>query len=93
VADRHITLNFDFSEGRAYGNGGCNSYGAGFDITGARISFGLAESTLMACFPDEVMNQETAYHRMMAKAERFEVVDGQLSIFTTDGQVLVFFPQ
>ncbi|MGD8458339.1 MAG: META domain-containing protein [Anaerolineales bacterium] len=90
VGDGRVTLAFDFGEGRVFGNGGCNSYSAEFDINGDKIAIGLAMSTLMACFPEEVMEQETAYHQMLAKAERFEVGGGVLKIYTSDGQVLVF---
>jgi heat shock protein HslJ len=90
VGDGRVTLAFDFGEGRIHGNGGCNSYSADFEINGNEISIGPAMSTLMACFPEEVMDQETAYHQALAKAERFEVGGGALSIFTSDGQVLVF---
>jgi heat shock protein HslJ len=87
-----VTLAFDFGEGRVQGNGGCNSYSAEFEVNGSKITIGPAMSTLMACFPQEVMDQETAYHQTLAKAERFEVGGGRLSIFTSDGQVLVFVP-
>jgi heat shock protein HslJ len=90
VGDGRVTLAFDFGEGVVHGNGGCNSYSADFDISGNEISIGLAMSTLMACFPEEIMNQETAFHQTLAKAERFEVEGGELSIYTSDGQVLVF---
>ena len=90
VGDGRVTLAFDFGEGRVYGNGGCNSYSAEFDINGSKISIGRAMSTLMACFPEEVKEQETAYHQTLAKAERYEVGGGVLRIYTSDGQVLVF---
>jgi heat shock protein HslJ len=90
VESRQVTLIFDFSEGRVNGNGGCNSYSADFEINGKDISIGLAMSTLMACYPEEVMNQETAYHQLLAKAKEYEVGVGRLSIYTSDNQVLVF---
>jgi heat shock protein HslJ len=92
VGDGRVTLAFDFGEGAIHGNGGCNSYSADFDISGNKISIDSAMSTLMACFPEEIMDQETAFHQTLAKAERFEVGGGDLSIFTSDGQVLVFAP-
>jgi heat shock protein HslJ len=47
-------------------------------------------STLMACFPQEVMDQETAYHQLLSKAKLYEVGVGRLSIYTSDGHALVF---
>jgi putative lipoprotein len=90
VAGRHVTLQFDFDEGRVHGNGGCNSYSADFEIDGSDISIGLAMSTLMACFPDEIMNQETVYHQALSLVERYELEGGKLTIYTSDNQVLIF---
>ena len=90
VAGRQVTLQFDFEEGRVHGNGGCNAYSADFEIDGSDVSIGLAMSTLMACFPEELMNQETAFHQTLALAERFEIEGGKLTITTSDNRVMVF---
>ncbi len=90
VPDRQVTLQFDFEEGRVHGSGGCNSYSADFEINGSDISIGLAMSTLMACFPEEVMDQEAAFHQMLALTERYEIEAGRLTITTSDNQVLIF---
>jgi heat shock protein HslJ len=90
VEGRQVTLQFDFAEGRVHGTGGCNSYSADFEIDGSNLSIGLAMSTLMACFPEEVMNQETAFHQTLALAERYEIEGGRLTIYTVDNQALVF---
>ena len=63
---------------------------ADFKINGSDVSIGLAMSTLMACFPDEIMNQETAFHQALALAERYELEGEKLSIYTSDNQVMVF---
>ena len=90
VMDSRVTLEFNFEEDKVSGSGGCNHYSAEFEVGGDSLSISPAMSTLMACFPEEVMNQETAYHQALAQAERFEVVDGKLLIHTADNQVLVF---
>ena len=82
VGDGRVTLAFDFGEGRVHGNGGCNSYSADFEINGNKISIGPAMSTLMACFPEEVMDQIqraiTAYrmkkYSQFAQQERVEKI-------------------
>ena len=90
VKDRKVTLEFDFKENIISGSGGCNHYSAEFEVSGDSLTISPAMSTLMACFPEEVMNQETAYHQALAQAERFEVMDGKLLIYTAGNQVLVF---
>lgn len=93
VEGSSVTLQFDFSEGRVYGNGGCNSYSASFDVNGSDLTISPAMSTLMACFPEALMNQETAYHQKLSRAEWYEVGGGKLSIYTSDDQILVFSSQ
>lgn len=92
VGDRRVTLEFNFDEGLVQGTGGCNSYSADFKISGSKLSIGPAMSTLMACFPQEVMDQETAFHQLLSKAERYEVGVGRLTFYTLDNQSLVFSP-
>ena len=46
--------------GRVSGKAGCNSYGAGYTLSGEGVSFGDAFSTEMACEPD-LMEQEQAF--------------------------------
>ena len=46
--------------GRVSGKSGCNSYGAGYTLSGEGVSFGDAVSTEMACEPD-LMEQEQAF--------------------------------
>jgi heat shock protein HslJ len=89
VKDSRITLEFDFNEKMVSGNGGCNHYSAEFEVSGDSLTIGLAMSTLMACFPEEVMNQETAFHQALAQADHFEVMDGKLMVYTADSQVLM----
>lgn len=88
VDDRGVTLQFDFDEKTVRGNGGCNSYSASFEIHGSDLSISPAMSTLMACFPEEIMNQETAFHQVLAKVDSYEVKEGRLFLYTSDNQVL-----
>ena len=90
VMDSRVTLEFYFEENTVSGSGGCNNSSAEFEVRGDSLTIGVAMSTLMACFPEEVMNQETAYHQALSQAERFEVMDGKLLVYTEDNQILVF---
>ena len=90
VDDRAVTLQFDFDEKMAKGNGGCNSYSASFEIDGSDLSISPAMATLMACVPEEIMDQETAFHQLLAKVNSYEVKEGTLYLYTSENQVLEF---
>ncbi len=93
VDGRAVTLEFDFDEETLRGNGGCNSYTASFKSVRKELSISPATSTLMGCFPEEIMNQETAFHQVLAKVNRYEVKEGILFLYTSDNQVLEFSSQ
>jgi heat shock protein HslJ len=84
-----VTIQFE-GGGKANGTGSCNSffadYGAGMD---GSLKFGPVGSTKMAC--DSGMDQENAYFTALEKVERFEIVDGNLRLFSTDGKTEVVF--
>ena len=90
LADRQVTLKFDFEQDTASGNGGCNSYSGSFSLTGDKLSFGPMMSTLMACFPEEVMQQETTFNRLLSQVERYQLNQDTLVLYTADGQELTF---
>jgi len=86
------TITISFEEGRASGSSGCNSFGGEYQVKGKEIEFGMMMSTLMACVDPEMMEQETAFLQFLGDAQRFEIVDGQLQIFRSDGEALTFIP-
>ena len=47
-------------------------------------------STLMACVDQSLMEQESAYMKFLGDAQSFEIVDGQLHIYRSDGDALTF---
>jgi heat shock protein HslJ len=91
VAGSTVTLNFD-EENSAGGSGGCNSYGTSYTIEGNSISFSMIASTMMACLEEAVTEQEVAYLAALQGATRFEIVDNQLVITSSEGEMLVYEP-
>lgn len=80
-----------FEDGQVSGNAGCNHYGGSYQIEGDVISFDALFSTEMACMdPDGVMAQERTYLELLRSAQRFELVDGALTIFGGSQQTLTF---
>ena len=80
-----------FGGGQAFGNAGCNYWGAAYTVEGGNLSFDEIETTVMLCeIPSGVMEQEDAFVQMLNEAERFDLLDNRLTIFTSSGETLVF---
>lgn len=73
-------INFDASERRFGGNGGCNSFGGKFELPGhGRIKFGQAVSTMRACLGPGT-DAEPILLDVLRKADNFTVNNGVLSL-------------
>lgn len=82
-----------FKNGEISGSASCNHYGGSYEVDGNKISFGAMFMTEMYCVdPEGVMDQESLYLEMLGNAERFELSESQLVIFTADGESLTFVP-
>ena len=78
--------------GAATGSGGCNSYHATYETTGGDgLTFGPIGSTMMACSPRAVADQEQAYFATLGKVGTFAIEGDQLSLFDAGGQLLLGF--
>jgi heat shock protein HslJ len=74
------TLIFE-AEDRVTGNGGCNGFFGSWGTDGDGIAFGHMGATRMMC-PEPQMGQEDAFMEALTMAERFEMVDGKLLIYS-----------
>ena len=92
LPDNRVTLEFDFGAKTASGNAGCNHYSASFSLNGSSLSFDNLMSTLMACFPEEVMQQETIVTGLLVRVTSYQIVEGALVLSTEDGMILRFQP-
>ena len=90
VAGTTVTLVFE--SGQASGNSGCNSFGGEYNVSGDKLEFKQMMSTLMACADPAAVEQESIFMQFLGDAQRFEVADGQLQIFRSDGDALIFVP-
>jgi len=89
IEDHQPTLEFEASE--VSGNTGCNHYGGSYRIEDESIQFEGLFSTEMACLdPEGLMAQEQDYLGFLRMVDRFELVNGVLTLFTDAGQSLVF---
>lgn len=90
IEDTEVTLQFD-EENRAGGSGGCNTFGAEYEVANDRLSFGEIESTLIGCIAEGVMEQEAEYYDALWTAEEFELTEDELRIWYGDGHGVLNF--
>ena len=80
-----------FDAGKISGSGGVNSYSGSYTTTDPDgISFSQVASTMMAG-PPQAMAQEKAYFDALAKAARYAVSAGSLTLLDDQGAALVRF--
>lgn len=80
-----------FENGSVSGNAGCNTFSGGYTADGNTLTVGALASTMMACFPDEVMMQETEYLNNLQAAATYMIQDTQMMIANADGTVTLTF--
>jgi heat shock protein HslJ len=84
-----VTLAFDAVAGRVGGMGGCNSYGASYTLTGEGVTVGQGISTMMACAP-AIMGQEQAFLKALDAVTTFGIDEsGALVLSGPDGAAIV----
>ena len=87
------TTTLRFEDGQAGGSGGCNQFGGEYKASGNKLTLDKLYMTEMACLsPEGIMEQEQLFLRKLGDAQRFEIVDGQLQIYGSDGETLTFVP-
>ena len=92
IQDTDVTLGF-LDEDRAGGFGGCNTFGAQYEVLDGTLQFQEIESTLILCIDEDVMDQEVEYFEALRTAGEFELSENELRIWYGDGQqVLNFVP-
>jgi heat shock protein HslJ len=90
LAGSTITLRFD-ENGLVSGSGGCNTYSAGYQIQGGKLSFSEVTSTEMACAEEGLTRQEQRYFQALQVAGSFELSGDRLVISYANGQGVLNF--
>jgi len=83
------TLAFD-EQGKVSGNGSCNHFNGTVTVDNGAIMFGPSATTRKFCGED-VMRQETQYLAALQRAERFEIKDELLYVYSADEAQLLRF--
>lgn len=84
------TLQFDASEPRASGNGGCNQYTGPYTQDGSSLRFGPIVATRRACVDEAANRQETEFLEALHSTTRFRAVGGELVLYAGDRPVAEF---
>ncbi|WP_292729529.1 META domain-containing protein [Methanoculleus sp.] len=89
------TVTATFSpEGKVTGSAGCNAYGAGYLLDGAKITIEPPISTKMNCNdPEGVMGQENTYLNLLPSVSSYRVEGNHLVLSDATGADLLFFMQ
>jgi len=90
LADREVTAEFN-ADGQLGGSAGCNRYFASYTVDGSALTIGQAGSTMMACEPAEVMEQEAQFLAALTTAAGWHVEGNQLHILDANGQTVALF--
>lgn len=82
-----------FEDGQVSGLGGCNRYGGQYQIHGDTISIEELYATEMACTsPEGILLQEQVFLQSLGQAQRFELAEGRLQLYGSEGEALTFVP-
>ncbi len=90
LTDREVTAEFT-ADGQVAGNAGCNQYFASYTLDGEALTIGQAGSTMMACEPTEVMDQETQFLAALTTAAGWRMEGEQLLILDANGTTVATF--
>ena len=86
-------LEFDDQQRRASGDGGCNRFSGGFELSGSSLRLTRLISTKRACLAAEANRLETSFLQALDQTTRFEVRGNTLRLFAGDRQLLEFTSQ
>jgi heat shock protein HslJ len=81
-----------FGDERLSGNGGCNSYGAGYKTEGDKgFKAGPVMSTKMACMRPDANKQESAYFDTLDRADSYRITGNTLMLSGNGGAYSLTF--
>ena len=84
---REATIRFDES-GTASGTTGCNSYSGEYKVDDNSLSIGPIAATEMACLdPPGIMEQESAFLRILSAVTDFELEADELTLSGPEGEL------
>lgn len=92
IDNSHLTLTLA-SDGRAYGNAGCNHWFGRYTLDGEHLAFDQIGSTRKGCAP-ALMEQETRFLKALQGVQRWDVsATEQLRFWPAQGKPLRLWPE
>lgn len=86
-------VSLTLSDGRAYGNAGCNHWFGSYERDGQQIRFSNLGSTRKMC-AEEIMEQEYHFLDVLNRVERWDVSNiDQLRLWPAQGTPLRLWPE
>lgn len=86
--EQAITLSFT-ADGRLGGQGACNAFSAGYQVTGENLTTSMAAVTQKACM-DDLMALDQGLFELLQHLSRFDIdAQGQLLLITDDSRTIV----
>jgi heat shock protein HslJ len=87
IAGSTPSLNFE-ADGKVNGNGSCNQYFGGYQLTGEGLTVGSVGASMMMC-DEALMEQERVLFEVLKELASFGISeDGELLLRTNDGRVM-----
>ena len=90
VAGTGISAQFT-SDGKVSGSAGCNQYTGKYTVSGSNITFDPSIATTMMACPQPVMDQESAYLKMLGEAKTYSVKGDELILTGADNAKLATY--
>lgn len=92
IGNQPITLQFQQTE--MGGFSGCNSYSGQYQVHEGQIVFPTppgSATTLMACEPMSIMEQEGTYHQALNNVTSYRIIGDRLDMLDEESQRLLTF--
>ncbi len=78
-----------FIAGQVGGNASCNTFFGTYQLDGSSLTIEMGGSTMMACEPPELMQQEIAYLTVLGQTASYEITGDQLVLKDASGNALL----
>ena len=87
VGETKAYITFNISEGKVYGNDGCNTFSGNMILSGSNISFSDFVSTKMACDDDRL---DMAIYDNLKKVNNFKISNGNLKLYKDSAPLIEY---
>ena len=87
VGETKAYITFNISEGKVYGNDGCNTFSGNMILNGSNISFSDFVSTKMACDDDRL---DMAIYDNLKKVNNFKISNGNLKLYKDSAPLIEY---